>query len=78
MCKLISYLVIFPACHRCVKARCVKAKRAVIRAVFFASWCPVKYMYIVKISNILSGLYNIGFRLNVLPLLYSTISLINV
>ncbi|PRQ39256.1 hypothetical protein RchiOBHm_Chr4g0423141 [Rosa chinensis] len=73
-CNRVTYRVIFPLCHRYVKANRV-ASRAL-----FASWCFFEYMYYVEIPDIISGhtldaYCNQGFRLNVPPV-YSTVSLI--
>ena len=76
ICKRVTYILIFPLCHRCDKAN-----RVASCVVLFASWCLFEYMYfgVVVSLDIISGVLlstycNLRFRLYVLPL-YSTVSL---
>ena len=75
ICNRVTYLLIFPLCHRCDKAN-----RVAISVVLFASWCLLEYMYFEVVESLgiipgfLSAYCNLGFRLHVPPL-YSTVSL---
>ncbi|PRQ18312.1 hypothetical protein RchiOBHm_Chr7g0204591 [Rosa chinensis] len=65
-CNRVTYRVIFPLCHRYVKAN------RVVNRAFFASWCLVQYIYLVETHDSISGhsldaYCNQGFRFNVLP-----------